>query len=351
MTPSSVISLKNIRWEVNGKAILDIPSFEMKKSEIMALIGSNGAGKSSLLKIISLLEKPTAGEMEFGGEKVAGKLLEFRRRMAMVFQEPLLLNGSVYKNVAQGLLFRGMARSEIEQRVYYWLERLRISHLANRSQRNLSGGEAQRVSIARALAIEPEVLFLDEPFAAIDQFTRISLVEDMGEILKSKGISAVFITHNPEELSIFTDRICVMDNGRIIQNGNPEEVFNRPSNREVAKLTGVENILEGRVGKEGNVFVNDLFLKAEGLTLPAGTVVNVFIRPEHILPGSSPEENCFTGRIVKTIPLTSQYKLIVDCGFQLSILVSKGMFDMEQVKPGKEFRLHIPPQRVHVVPM
>lgn len=345
-----ILSAKDIKWKANGKNILDITEFQIKRGEVISLIGPNGAGKSSFLKILGLLEKPGSGEILLDGQTVKGSPLHLRRRMSMVFQEPLLLSGTVYGNVASGLHFRGIKGSRLDECVMHWLESLNISHIVGRSCRHLSGGEAQRVSLARALAVEPELLYLDEPFAALDQPTRQALVEDMGRIIKELGISAVFVTHNAEELSIFTDRICVMDKGSIVQEGKPEEVFGRPANEVVAGLVGVENIIEGTAGNdEGKVLVNNTCIMAHTDNINPGARVKLFIRPENILCGCYGSENNFHGKVEKVISLSSQYKLILNCGFRLIVLLSKGLFSYESIKPGNELDVVIPPDKIHIV--
>lgn len=350
MKKDIILSLRGLKWDANGKSILSIPAFEIRRGEVISLIGPNGAGKSSLLKILALLQRPNSGELFFEGSSIDGSPLAFRRRMAMVFQDPLLLSGTVYSNVAQGLRFRRIKRDGIDHRVRYWLERFKISHLIDRNCKNLSGGEAQRVSIAHALAVEPEILFLDEPFAALDLPTRYSLAEEMGDIIRSRGISAVFITHNAEELSVFTDRICVMDRGSIIQEGEPEEVFSRPVNEVVAGLVGVENILEGITCDQNNtVLVNGIPIEANTAGFCPGTRVKLFIRPENVLNGDQASKNNFQGTIHKVISLSSQYKLVINCGFKLNVLISKGLYSYEQVKQGNNISIRISPDKIHVV--
>lgn len=345
-----ILSLNNIKWRVKGKTILDVSEFHIKRGEVISLIGPNGAGKSSLMKIMCLLERPDSGGILFEGRPVSGSPLELRRKMAMVFQEPLLLSGTVYGNVSSGLRFRGIKGTKLDERVGYWLESFKISHLSGRNCRNLSGGEAQRVSLARALAAEPEILYLDEPFAALDQPTRQALVEDMGDIIKSMGISAVFVTHNAEELSVFTDRICVMDKGSIIQEGKPEDVFEKPANEVTAGLVGVENVIYGIAGdKPDTILVADTYIDADLNGAGSGTHVKLFIRPENVLYGDGASKNCFIGKVEKVTSLSSQYRLIVNCGFNLIVLLSKGLFEYERIKPGSEIKLCIPPERIHIV--
>lgn len=356
MMPDALMSVKNLRWSRSDRVILDVPEFSIRSNEVVALIGSNGAGKSSLLKMLALLEKPDCGEIFFKNSPVTDRPLATRRKMAMVFQEPLLLSGSVFKNVAQGLVYRGLPGSEITRRVHAALSDFGIAHLARRNQKHLSGGEAQRVSLARAMVVEPEILFLDEPFAALDLPTRQSLAEDIGRVIRQREIAAVFVTHNAEELSLFTDRICIMEKGVLIQEGSPEAIFNRPASHVAARLVGVENILSGILlgptATQGyqKVQVGPHQWIVPGPTLQSGTPVDLYIRPEAILPATDANfPNTFTGKIAKTISLSSQYKLVIECGFPVTILVSKGIHALQDVKPGQDFRFHVPPDRIHVI--
>ena len=352
MATDNILTLKDLKWEVDGRYIINISSFELKKGEVVSVIGSNGSGKSSLLKIMALLEHPSEGEITFDGQRVNGDFLSFRRRLAFVFQEPLLVSGSIYDNIAQGLKYRGLLKKEIDRRVRFWAERFKISHLIERGHRNLSGGEAQRVNLARAFAVEPEILFLDEPFTALDLPTRMDIIEDIQEIIREKGISAVFVTHNPEELSVFAQRICVMHDGQIIQEGSSDTIFNRPINEKAAELAGVENILDGLTVNEDTIQINDKILKTGLLDIPKNTSVKVFIRPENILlgdKGNNISQNNFYGKIIKTVTLSNQYKLLVDCGFIIYVYIGKGLLEFEEIKPGVDICIRIPPSKIHCV--
>jgi hypothetical protein len=169
-------------------------------------------------------------------------------------------------------------------------------------------------------------------------------------IIKSMGISAVFVTHNAEELSVFTDRICVMDKGSIIQEGKPEDVFEKPANEVTAGLVGVENVIYGIAGeKPDTILVADTYIDADLNGAGSGTHVKLFIRPENVLYGDGASKNCFIGKVEKVTSLSSQYRLIVNCGFNLIVLLSKGLFEYERIKPGSEIKLCIPPERIHIV--
>ena len=192
---------------------------------MLAVVGPNGAGKSTLVQVLALLERPARGEVLFDGAPASGNALPYRRRMAVVFQEPLLLDTTVESNVGSGLALRGVPVQEQRRRSTEWLERFGIAHLAKRSARTLSGGEAQRMSLARALVLEPEVLLLDEPFSALDQPTRAALIDDLDRVLMASRIATVFVTHDRSEALRLGDRIAVLMDGRMRQVGSPAEVF------------------------------------------------------------------------------------------------------------------------------
>jgi len=221
-----VLEARGIQIVRGKREILNIDRFSLSEGETVALIGPNGAGKSTLLQVMALLLKPARGVVEFRGAPAnGGNVLALRRRMAVVFQEPLLLDTTVAGNVAAGLKLRGVPGPEIKKRVAYWLERLGINHLAGRRARQLSGGESRRVSLARAFALEPEVLFLDEPFSALDFPTRLSLLNELGKLLRDTGVTTVFVTHDFSEVPYLTDRVAVLKEGRLVQTGTFEEVF------------------------------------------------------------------------------------------------------------------------------
>jgi tungstate transport system ATP-binding protein len=218
--------------------VLDVAELVVRRGEILAVIGPNGAGKSTLATVLALLERPDRGELRFDGRVVDWRrdALEIRRRLAMVFQEPLLFDTSVFENVATGLRLRGVPRAEVRPRVEGWLDRLRIADLAPRPARTLSGGEAQRTSLARALVLEPELLLLDEPFSALDPPTREDLIEDLVPLLREHGTAAVLVTHDHDEAFELGDRVAVLLDGRLAQVGPPADVLERPASLEVASF-------------------------------------------------------------------------------------------------------------------
>ncbi len=231
------LEAKDIKYVKNKKEILAIDSFDLHAGEVTALIGVNGAGKTSLMLILALLQTPTCGRVYFRGQPANKKnYMALRRKMAFVFQNPLLLDMSVRKNIEMGLRLRKFPRHGMEQRVDLWLERLGIKHLAGDPVHHLSGGEAQRVSIARALALDPEVLFLDEPFTGLDSPTRGKMLLDLAGLLHGTDIAVLFVTHDYAEIPYLAHRLAVIDQGSIIQEGEPQEIYVNPKNEAVRQL-------------------------------------------------------------------------------------------------------------------
>ena len=185
-------------------------------------MGPNGAGKTTLLHVAALLQWPETGEVWIGGERATRRRARvLRRRTAMVLQAPLLFDVSVLTNAASGLRFRGTGRREAERRAMDWLERFGVGHLVRQNARRLSGGEARRVSLARAFAVEPELLLLDEPFAALDPQTREALVPELATRLRETQTTAVIVTHDPQEALSLADRLLVLANGHVTSLGRP----------------------------------------------------------------------------------------------------------------------------------
>ena len=235
----SKVALRDVVIRRSGVEVLRVPELDVREGEVLAVLGANGAGKSTLLQTLALLERPTEGSVLLDGLPVLGRELSLRRKMAMVFQESMLLDRSVEANVALGLSLRGVGRKSRAARVAQWLSRLGIAALAKRSGRTLSGGEAQRTSLARAFVLEPEVLFLDEPFSSLDQPTRESLLEELVRILDETMVTTVLVTHDRREAIQLAHRIGVMAEGRLLQLGTPSELLNAPANETVASYLGV----------------------------------------------------------------------------------------------------------------
>jgi len=239
------LEIKNLVHEYNNKRVVAIERLTIKKGEVFVLIGPNGAGKSTLLRLINLLERPTSGEILIKGSSVQSEIerLNLRREMALVFQEPVFLKTSVFENVAYGLKVRRHPKREIEEKVTKILDNLGILHLAHKPATSLSDGEAQRVSLARALILEPELLLLDEPLNKLDTPTKEELGADLFHLLKENGFTAIYVTHNPAEARVYADRIGVMIGGEIVQISTLSEILDSPVSLKAARLIGLKTAL------------------------------------------------------------------------------------------------------------
>lgn len=229
-----MLKVQKVTWQKNNKTLLENIDFTLHPGECIGLVGPNGSGKSSLLKILAFLESPTSGDIWFQGQHIPKLVsLEIRRRIAIVFQEALLLDTSVWENVAIGLKIRGIPKSEIKKRVTHWLEQFGIAHLAKQSSRSLSGGEAQRVSLARAFALEPDVLFLDEPFSALDAPTKEALRTDLAEIFQTTKVTTVLVSHDFLDIQHLTQRTVLLIQGRVVADASPSKLLSTPQSDEV----------------------------------------------------------------------------------------------------------------------
>lgn len=351
-----LIEAKNLVWSIKDKIIVDIESFKMYPGEHVALIGPNGSGKSSLFKLLAFLQKPTKGDIDFNTISGSKSLVEKRREMAVIFQEPLLLNMTVFDNVAYGLQLR-KEKVNVKDQVEFWLEKLKISHLKNRYPKNLSGGESQRVSIARALALKPRILFLDEPFTALDAPTKAQLLEEMNILIKQSNITSLFITHEFSEIPFLADKVYAMSDGRIVQNGSLEDIFYRPINEDVANLVGADNQYEVEIMEkisQDNYLVREkdslfvLRVNVKNSTLHLGQRVKAFIRSEDVGYGSS-EANSFQGNIKRIMPFGMNYKLTLDAGLEISLIISKQQFLEISPKINDRISVGIKSDRVHLI--
>ncbi len=359
MTPK--LALHDVIVRRGGQVTLDVPALEIVSGEVLAVVGPNGAGKSTLVQVLGLLERPAAGAVLLDGRPVTGHELAARRRMATVFQEPLLLDRSVRDNVILGMRLRGVRRSERGQRAGRWLEALGIGGLARRRPHQLSGGEAQRASLARALALDPEVLLLDEPFSALDAPTRARLAADLGHLLHQQGQTTVLVTHDRDEALQLATRVAVLIGGRLRQAGSVEAVFARPADPEVAAFLGVETIVPGVVVARGEsvaqVRAGGVLIEAAGAALPLGDAVFLCIRPEDVVlapataePVATSARNRLPAVVGAVTPTGGQRRVELDCGFPLVAVVTRRSAEELAIVPGAALVASFKASAVHLVP-
>jgi molybdopterin-binding protein len=363
---STVLALDGVRVRYGAADVLHVASFEVRRGEVLAVVGPNGSGKSTLLRILGLLESPTEGTVRVDGRPVtASSGLAQRRRMATVFQQPHLTRASVAENVAVGLRFRGVDSAEVARRVERWLERLAIAHLRERAARELSGGEAQRVALARALVLEPDVLLLDEPFAALDAVARAGLIPEVGALLREERLTTVLVTHDRAEAQALADRVAVLLAGRVHQMDETARVFWAPVSDDVARFVGVETFADGRVEHVtdgvASVRVAGRCLEITADTSAVGLAVNervrVAIRPEDVMlvPASEPlprssARNHLDGVVAAVSPSTPYVRVVVDCGFPLVAAVTPRSVKDLGLDPGTRVTAVFKASAAHLIP-
>lgn len=355
-----VLKINNLHVSRGREFDLVIDQLTLNNGEVLAILGPNGAGKSTLLLTISKLLDPTDGTIIFKGTNVDQiNDLEYRRDIALVLQDPLLFDTSVYNNVCTGLRFRGLSKSEQSDRVETWMDRLKIDHLKERHAAQLSSGQAQRVSLARALVLNPSLLLLDEPFSPLDSPTRIQLIDDLRLLLSESGTSTIFITHDQEQALSLGDRVAVILDGRLRQAGSPEEVFSSPSDNEVANFLGVENVLPGQVmdSIEGQISVD-----VQGQLLEAigdeeqGRQIFFCLRPEDItiwkttdMPRSS-ARNLLTGSVSSISTQGPLFEIKIDCGFPLTALITRASARDLELEIGTAVSATFKASAAHLIP-
>ena len=270
------------------------------------------------------------------------------------------MNASVYDNAALGLWMRGLRGDAIERRLRPWLERLGIAHLASRRARTLSGGEAQRTSLARALALDPKLLLLDEPFSALDPQTREALLLDLQRILSEAAVTAVLVTHDRNEAFMLGKRIGVLKAGRLLQLGSNLDVFMQPASEAVAEIVGVDNRIAGVVERVADgaatVCFNGGVTLVSGHFAPGAKVI-LCIRPEDIslsLPRERQREptdcNYLQVKVASVSPWMLQYRLRLECGkISLVAFIDRSSFLELGILEGDEVMASFSPQAVHVI--
>ena len=355
------VDASNLSVVLGGRKVLDVPSVKVNANEVLVIIGPNGSGKSTLLLSLALLLKPRTGSVAYGGRVIAAndEILRLHRRLALVLQEPVLLNSSVWENITLGLKLRGIKKAEAEKRTDKWMERFGIAHLAKRQARLLSGGEAKRVSLARAFVLEPEVLFLDEPFNALDSPTRQALLEDFESVLRETRVTTVMVTHDRDEAMMLGDRVAVLMGGSIRQIGTPGEVFGSPSDEEIARFVEAGNILHGFVSEQNNgLAVIDIGkVKIQAVSdVAAGRRVALYLHYDDITiivpsgqPSPSSARNQLTGKVVGMFPFASQMKITLDCGFNIASVITRRSCEELGLEKGREIIASFKASAVHII--
>ncbi len=232
-----MIEIRDLLIRRNRLDALRVDSLDIERGETLAVVGPNGAGKSTLLLALAHLIKPTQGWIKFHGRALMEwDDLEYRRKIAFVFQDPLLMDLSVRDNIALGLKFRAVDKEQVNARVNRWSKAMGVTSLLERRASQLSGGEAQRVSLARAFVLDPELLLMDEPFSAVDPPTRTQLLKDLSNLLSHNHRTTIFVTHNLNEAAQMGNRVAVVIDGELKQVGTPKQIKTKPADKRVKEF-------------------------------------------------------------------------------------------------------------------
>ena len=362
----TLVELRDAVVVRGARPVLAIDGLAIADGATLALVGPNGAGKSTLLLTLASLLRLARGSLTFRGATVGrGTELAYRRHIGLVLPDPLLLDTSVFANVAAGLRFRGVPSAAARPRVTAWLDRLGVAHLRDRPARQISSGEAQRVSLARALVLEPDLLLLDEPFASVDAATRGRLLDDLEVLLRETRVACVIVTHDLDEAVRLGDRMAVMVAGRIRQVDPPERVLAEPLDEDVAAFVGAETRLRGRVisSEEGVAVVDVGGMHVEAVSaLAPGRDVLCCLRPEDVTLWSSGSQaapssvassarNQVRGRVSRMVTQGSLVRVSVDIGSTLVASITRASAADLGLAEGAAVLATFKASAVHLIPL
>ncbi|UCI10760.1 ABC transporter ATP-binding protein [Mesorhizobium sp. B1-1-8] len=301
------VQVRNVSRSFGAMKALDDVSIDFPDGGFYALLGPSGSGKTTLLRQIAGFDFPDSGRISIGGDNVERVPVE-KRRIGMVFQNYALFpNMSVADNVAFGLSVRGEARATVQAEVQRALDLVQLAKLGGRRPHQLSGGQRQRVALARAIVTTPRVLLLDEPLSALDKALRVDMQVELKRIQREVGITTIFVTHDQEEALTMADRIGILRDGRLVQEGPPEDIYDQPKSEFAAIFLGDANILRGEATGSGIRLADGTAIAtAAGVHAVAGGKVSCAVRPERIqiVPvsaGTGSAGNMMSGRVSKRI--------------------------------------------------
>lgn len=314
---NNFLSLKNLSKSYDGEVVLDNISLDIKKGEFLTLLGPSGCGKTTTLRLIGGFEYSDGGQIIFDGRDISN-LPPNKRKVNTVFQKYALFpHLNVYDNVAFGLRLKKMDEKAIKKKVDKMLELVNMPTFKNRSVTSLSGGQQQRVAIARALVNEPEILLLDEPLGALDYKLRKGMQTELINIQWELGITFIFVTHDQEEALSMSDRIAVMNNGKIEQLGKPIDIYNEPVNSFVADFIGESNISDGIFNYDYSVSFKNTTFKCVDKGFKTGAEVKVVIRPEDVEIKNEPGESTIEGVVENVIFKGVYYEILINVGGEI----------------------------------
>jgi tungstate transport system ATP-binding protein len=354
-----VIKAESLSKQYGSKDILNDVSFSITKGEIFGLIGPSGSGKSTLIRLLDLLEMPSRGTLFIFGKDalVSRSRFDLRNRMALLNQKPVIFGLSVYDNVAIGMRFRRKSRQEINDAVHNALDMIGLAGYGDRMARTLSGGEAQRVALARSIVTKPEIIFLDEPTANLDPHSTKKIEELVLEINNDYKTTILLSTHDMLQGQKLASRIGVILDGKIPQIGTTNEIFHKPMTASIARFVGVENIFPGTTTGNRN---GEVTIEIQGIMIQAvsdfleGSKVSVLFRAEDVTIhleeiSKTSARNIFGGKIKSLVPSGPFVKVVIECGQDINALVTISSAEELGLSFGKQVWISIKATAVHVI--
>ncbi len=326
MAALSSIHLKHVSRHYGAFAAVDDVSLDVEQGEFVTILGPSGSGKTTVLTMIAGLNQPTGGSIHIGGRDVTA-LPAAQRNIGLVFQSYALFpHMTVFDNVAFPLSVRKVGAAETRRRVEEALARVRLEPFARRKPNQLSGGQQQRVALARAIVFQPDILLLDEPLGALDRKLREEVQVELRRLQRSLGITTILVTHDQEEALSLSDRIVVLDHGKVQQIAAPQDAYMRPSNRFVADFLGTANIFEGRIGPDARSIVLD-----GGIAIPcgpagrgAGAPATAILRPERLALAPGEAEGILPATVSESVYLGQSVRYHVETPAGPMIAVAPG---------------------------
>ncbi len=339
----NIIELHNLSKTYGDNKVLDNLSLDIKKNEFLTLLGPSGCGKTTTLKIIAGFENADDGKVLFEGKEI-NNLQPYERQVNTVFQKYALFpHMNIYENIAFGLKIKKLPKQEIDKKVKEMLKLVALEGYENRSVDSLSGGQQQRIAIARALVNEPKVLLLDEPLGALDLKLRQEMQIELKRMQQKLGITFIFVTHDQEEALSMSDTIIVMNKGKIQQMGSPEDIYNEPANKFVAKFIGESNIISGTMLEDYKVKFYDFIFTCVDKGFKANEKVDIVIRPEDIEMIPKEKAN-ITGIVTSVVFKGVHYEILVK-----SHNTTWKIHSTKNANIGDEIGLTFTPESIHIM--
>ncbi|GAA0103053.1 MULTISPECIES: spermidine/putrescine ABC transporter ATP-binding protein [Paraclostridium] len=339
----NIIELKNLSKRYDDNQVLDNLSLDIKKNEFLTLLGPSGCGKTTTLKIIAGFEYADEGKVLFE-ERDITDIPPHERQINTVFQKYALFpHMNIYENIAFGLKIKKLPKDEIDKKVKEMLKLVALDGFERRQVESLSGGQQQRVAIARALVNEPKVLLLDEPLGALDLKLRKEMQMELKKIQKKLGITFIFVTHDQEEALTMSDKIIVMNKGKIQQMGTPQDIYNEPENSFVARFIGESNIFDGIMLEDYLVEFCGKKFKCVDKDFEKNENIEVVIRPEDVKM-VEPEKGMLKGKVTSVLFKGVHYEIEVNENGRMWIL-----HNTQSAQVGSELGLDIYPEDIHIM--